>query len=162
MTGEGEGGCGVVCCRDEEAVEGFMEALATCGLEDQLTSGIGFALHLTDVWAPALAAKEVSGCSAETLSVLLEPFVHCMAFHSNATVLTRVQQEVLPGGLPELVESPHVGAAKVHEVRKKASHTDFGSFTSRSRAFSLPRACTVRPTAVLFTRHILSDDDGSR
>lgn len=90
-----------------------MEVLATCGLEDQLTGGIGFALHLADVWAPAVAGKECATCSEETLSVLLEPFVHCLAFHSNPTVLTRVKEQVLPGGLGELVESEHVGAAKV-------------------------------------------------
>lgn len=72
---------GVVVARDPGAVDGYMRAMTEHGVSDELTKGIGFLLHLTDVYMVQMAGMRffavelVYTCIALGSGLTCAPFV---------------------------------------------------------------------------------------
>jgi len=89
-------------------VEKFMSMLLERGLlgAEDLAAGIGFNLHLADVFAAAFKDVEghLAGQSAIIRATAMEPFIQVLARHPNETVLKRVQTEVFEGTFSQLLQ----------------------------------------------------------
>mmetsp|Transcript_15682 Transcript_15682/g.21672 ORF Transcript_15682/g.21672 Transcript_15682/m.21672 type:complete len:478 (+) Transcript_15682:3-1436(+) len=86
-----------------KAVKRLMSTfLSKALLGDELGYGIGFELHLADIYIDTLQDVVDMDVPSSVVSALLEPFVQVLAFHSNKAVMNRVQTRVFLEGVVQL------------------------------------------------------------